>query len=285
MLSTYNPTDRKYPPDIMEKFLENLSEYGSGSIFVEKDNSSGVAVVTIENHKRRNALTGHMMVVLKEVVNELEEWEAGKAVILRGHGDTFCSGGDLKAVMKEIGTPEEGRMMCEYMQETLTRFMELPLISVAALNGKTLGGGAELATACDFRLMDQTAEIGFVQSRLGISTGWGGGSRLVKIIGKRKALQLLATADILSFSAASQFGLVDGELESNKDSSESCIDWLTDGKFLHSNAKVVQTMKKISVNADDMSLRDALDEERDLFAAHWGGPLHIEALNKNMKHR
>jgi len=44
-------------------------------------------------------------------------------------------------------------------------------------------------------------------------------------------------------------------------------------------------MKKISVNADDMSLRDALDEERDLFAAHWGGPLHIEALNKNMKHR
>ena len=59
-------------------------------------------------------------------------------------------------------------------------------------------------------------EIGFVQSKLGISTGWGGGSRLVKIIGKRKALQLLATADILSFSAASQFGLVDGELESNK---------------------------------------------------------------------
>jgi len=64
--------------------------------------------------------------------------------------------------------------------------------------------------------MDQSAEIGFVQSKLGISTGWGGGSRLVKIIGKRKALQLLATADILSFSAASQFGLVDGELESNK---------------------------------------------------------------------
>ena len=145
MFSTYNPTDRKYPPDIMEKFLENLSKYGSGSIFVEKDNSSGVAVVTIENHKRRNALTGHMMVALKGVVNELEEWGAGKAVILRGHGDTFCSGGDLKAVMKEIGTPEEGRMMCEYMQETLTRFMELPLISVAALNGKSLGGGAEVS--------------------------------------------------------------------------------------------------------------------------------------------
>ena len=145
MFSTYNPTDRKYPPDIMEKFLNRLSRYGSGQILLEKDNSSGIAIVTLENHKRRNALTGHMMVALKGIVNELEAWEQGKAVILRGYGDTFCSGGDLNAVMKEIGTPEEGRMMCEYMQETLTRFMELPLISVAALNGKTLGGGAEVS--------------------------------------------------------------------------------------------------------------------------------------------
>ena len=143
--STYNLTDRKYPPDIMEKFLDRLSKYGKGDILLEKENSSGVAVVTIENHKRKNALTGHMMVALKGVVNELENWEHGKAVVLRGYGDTFCSGGDLTAVMKEIGTPEEGRMMCEYMQETLTRFMELPLISVAALNGKTLGGGAEVS--------------------------------------------------------------------------------------------------------------------------------------------
>lgn len=151
MFSTYNPTDRKYPPDIMEKFLDRLSKYGGGEILLEKDNSSGVAVVTIENYKRKNALTGHMMVALKGVVNELEAWEQGKAVILRGYGDTFCSGGDLSAVMKEIGTPEEGRMMCEYMQETLTRFMELPLISVAALNGKSLGGGAEVRFLCFVR--------------------------------------------------------------------------------------------------------------------------------------
>ena len=146
--STYNPTDRKYPPDIIEKFLDRLSKYGGGQILLEKDNSSGVAVVTIENYRRKNALTGYMMAALKGVVNELEAWEQGKAVILRGYGDTFCSGGDLNAVMKEIGTPEEGRMMCEYMQETLTRFMELPLISVAALNGKSLGGGAEVSILC-----------------------------------------------------------------------------------------------------------------------------------------
>lgn len=66
------------------------------------------------------------------------------------------------------------------------------------------------------RLILLCTEIGFVQSKLGISTGWGGGSRLVKIIGKRKALQLLATAAMLTYSDAAQYGLVDGELQNNK---------------------------------------------------------------------
>lgn len=149
VLSTYNPTDRKFPPDIMEKFLQRLKKYGNGDILLQKDNTSGVAIVTIKNQNRKNALTGHMMVSLKGIVEELETWQHGKAVVLRGYGDTFCSGGDLNAVMKEIGTPQEGQMMCEYMQEILTRFMELPLISIAALNGKALGGGAEVSKPSD----------------------------------------------------------------------------------------------------------------------------------------
>eukprot|EP00795_Rhopilema_esculentum_P010895 gene10895-19724_t len=284
-MSTYNPTDKKFPPDVIEKFLNRLSKYGNGDIILEKDNGTGIAVVTVENHKRKNALTGHMMVALKDVVSELESWKEGKAVVLKGHGDTFCSGGDLNAVMKEIGTSDEGRMMCEYMQETLTRFMELPLISVAALNGKALGGGAELATACDFRLMADNAEIGFVQSKLGISTGWGGGSRLVKIVGKRRALQLLTTAKIMQYEEAIKLGLADALLDRKEDVTACCVDWLQGGGFLHAHPKVVQTMKQISVNADDMSLRDALDEERDLFAALWGGVLHKEALERKIKHR
>ena len=143
-MSTYNPEDKKYPQDVMEKFLKKLAKFGKGDITLEKDENLGVATVTIDNPKRKNALTGYMMVELKSIVCELESWKNGKAVILRGQGDTFCSGGDLNVVMKEIGNPEDGRMMCEYMQEMLTRFMELPLISVAALNGRALGGGAEV---------------------------------------------------------------------------------------------------------------------------------------------
>eukprot|EP00794_Sanderia_malayensis_P015918 gene15918-17519_t len=284
-LSTYNIRDKKYPQDIMDRFLERLSKYGAGDIILDKNANTGIAVVTIDNIKRKNALTGHMMVRMKDIVEELERWKMGKAVVLRGHGDTFCSGGDLTAVMKEIGTPEEGRMMCEYMQEMLTRFMELPLVSVAALNGKTLGGGAELATACDFRLISDDAEIGFVQSKLGISTGWGGGSRLVKILGKRKALRILTTATTFSHDDAISIGLADGSLETNKDPTEACIEWLESGKYLHADAKVIQVMKQISVNADDLSLREALDIERDLFASLWGGELHKNALRKNIKHR
>ncbi len=143
-LSTNDVRSTKYPQEIMEKFLKRLSKYGEGDITLKNDSKTGIAVVTINNIKRKNALTGHMMVKLKTIVDELEAWQEGKAVILQGYGGTFCSGGDLTAVMKEIGTPEEGRMMCEYMQETLTRFMRLPLLSVAALNGRALGGGAEV---------------------------------------------------------------------------------------------------------------------------------------------
>lgn len=143
-MSTYNPEDKKYPQDVMEKFLKKLATFGKGDIILEKNDNLGIATVIIDNAKRKNALTGYMMVELKKIISELESWKNGKAVILRGHGDTFCSGGDLNVVMKEIGNPEDGRMMCEYMQEMLTRFMELPLISVAALNGRALGGGAEV---------------------------------------------------------------------------------------------------------------------------------------------
>lgn len=284
-LSTYNVQDKKYPQEIMDRFLNRLGNYGKGDIILKKNSNNGVAVMTIDNIRRKNALTGYMMVRLKQVVDELATWKEGKAVIMRGKEDTFCSGGDLSAVMKEIGTPEEGRMMCEHMQETLTRFMELPLISVAGLNGRALGGGAELATACDFRIMTKDAELSFVQSRMGISTGWGGGSRLIKIIGKRKALQLLASAKTVNYSKAIDFCLVDGSMDTTKDSAESCLDWLTEENLLQADSRIVQVMKQISVNADDLPLREALDLERDLFASLWGGDLHQKALEKNIKHR
>ena len=119
---------------------------GSGDVTVTKlrGNQQGIAVITLMNPERKNALTGYMMVKLAEAVDELEQWQDGKALVLRGSEGYFCSGGDL-SVVKAINTPEEGNIMCAFMQRTLGRLGRLPLISVAAVEGRALGGGAEVS--------------------------------------------------------------------------------------------------------------------------------------------
>ena len=104
------------------------------------------------------------MVELADHVTELSQWEDGKGLILRGVDNTFCSGGDLTTVSAILNS-RDGDRMSQFMHDTLTRLHALPLVSVALLQGVALGGGAELTTACDVRVMTKTAKLGFVQVR------------------------------------------------------------------------------------------------------------------------
>jgi ethylmalonyl-CoA/methylmalonyl-CoA decarboxylase len=107
------------------------------------ENVQDTAVITIANATRKNALTGHMMVQLAEIIDELETWRSGKGIILHGAEGTFGSGADI-SVAKAILTPEEGAQMCFFMHRTLTRLRRLPLVSLAVVQGKAVGGGAEV---------------------------------------------------------------------------------------------------------------------------------------------
>ena len=120
---------------------------GSGDVTLTKltGRQEGTAVISLLNPERKNALTGHMMVRLAEVVDELEQWRHGKALILHGCDGSFCSGADL-SIVKTINTPREGNLMCAFMQRTLSRLESLPLVSVAAIEGRALGGGAEVSS-------------------------------------------------------------------------------------------------------------------------------------------
>ena len=130
-----------------KRFLrEKFKTLGRGDVLFERLDYQGhnIAVISLANPKNRNALSGKMMVKLAEIVDELQEWSEGKAVILRGVEKTFCSGADL-AVAKNILTHEEGEMMCTLMHDTVLRFKYLPFISVAVAEGQSLGGGAEVS--------------------------------------------------------------------------------------------------------------------------------------------
>ena len=146
-----NNTDNSFDEDAVRIKFRSLGKNGSVGLTKLTNRNEGTAVISISNPDKKNAMNGIMMVQLAEVVDELETWNDGKAVIVHGTHGTFCSGADL-SVAKAIQTPEEGGEMCALMQRTLMRLRRLPLISVAAIEGRALGGGAEVRLGEDWVL-------------------------------------------------------------------------------------------------------------------------------------
>ena len=225
-----------------------------------------------------------MMVDLWKAVNTLEDWKQGKGVILHSVGETFCSGGDLNTV-KKISNPDDGYRMATLMHDSLTRLHQLPLISVALIQGKALGGGAELATAADFCMFTSRGEIGFVQGKMGVVTGWGGGTRLVQLLGQHRALDLLLTSRQVGASEAVKMGIANGiTLSEDLDGAvEETKRWLQ-LKLCHA-PEIVHALKQIIATARAVPYAESLRNERQVFAALWGGDANKKALEQNIKHK
>jgi ethylmalonyl-CoA/methylmalonyl-CoA decarboxylase len=214
-----------------------------------------------------------MILRLADHVAELSTWKEGRAVILRGANGDFCTGADLNFVQK-IATPVLGSKMSIFMGSVLAKLHQLPLITVAQVDGYALGGGAELLSACDFRLVSTTANIGFVHGRLGVSPGWGGGTHLTQLVGWRTALRLMASADVLDAKECLRIGLADLVFSSD----DEVVKWFE--QFTKTSAQTVRASKRIVLNAQECDYSEALNRERDIFAELWGGPRHLKALQK-----
>lgn len=219
------------------------------------------------------------MVQLSDIIGELEEWTDGKGVILCGAGGMFCSGADLKFI-KAMVKNEQGMKMCQFMQSTLQRLFHLPLLSVALLENMTVGGGAELAVSCDLRLATLDSHIGFVQSRMGVSPGFGGGQRLVEIVGRSQALQLLCSGSVLNAEQAKQVGLVDAVLNSNTELLVKAHQWLL--QQVPNSASASRVAKQVVLAA---MCNAGLEEEGRLFGSLFGATAHQAAMSRKINHR
>jgi enoyl-CoA hydratase/carnithine racemase len=147
------------------------------------------------------------MEAFKEQIGRIAAEEAIQALIITGGGETFVSGGDLQD-LRDYTSEEDGRRLSVLMGDALFEMEQLPIVTIAALNGPARGGGAEIAIACDIRVMDENADIGFVHTRLGIVTAWGGGTRLQWAVGYASALELLTTGRVLNAAEAKALGLI-----------------------------------------------------------------------------
>ncbi|NWJ03478.1 ECHD1 decarboxylase, partial [Crypturellus undulatus] len=278
-VSLYNSA-HGYQEELMKK---KLQQFGGGSINLSKE-EDGIGILTLNNPRLMNAFTGNMMIELQEKVTELENWKDGKGLIICGAGNTFCSGSDLN-VVKAISNSEDGMNMCMFMQNTLTRLVRLPLISVALIQGKALGGGAELTTACDFRLMAPGSEIRFVHKQMGLVPGWGGATRLVQLVGSRAALRLLSGALSVDPDRALCLGLSEETLVSADEtgSLQEARAWLS--LYTDAPASVIRAMKRVVTAGKELPLETALRTEKDIFGTVWGGPANLQALLRRTKHR
>lgn len=271
-----------YRPNL-HKIRNILATFEGGSVDLDMDHDTGIAVITLNNPKRLNSMTGKMMVDLADCVGELEMWKEGKGLVMCGKGGNLCSGGDLTFVRKALHLGDE---MAAYQHDTLTRLLNLPLISVALIQGHTLGGGAEISTACDYRVMSPTAKIGFVQIKMGLTTAWGAATRLTRLLGRRKAIDLLCSARVILPGAAFHEGLVDHIIPKIcQDELAETVNWLNKS-FCNYDTSIMRAIKTLVVNADlSMDMTTALDNERRLFAETWGGPVNRRALDANIKHK
>lgn len=168
-----------------------------------------IGILRLQRPEVHNAINRALLGQFEVCLESLDGQPDIAVLILTGAGTkSFCAGSDLS----EFAEAEERHCSLELVQRmeaVLERLEAGPQVSIAALNGSAFGGGSELLTACHLRVAADSARFSFRQASLGVTTGWGGGRRLFRLVGRAAALRLLLTADTIDAKEAHRLGLVD----------------------------------------------------------------------------
>jgi enoyl-CoA hydratase/carnithine racemase len=174
---------------------------------VEYRVEDGLAILEL-NDPPANTYTYQMMRQLDAAVLEARMDDRVHVIVLRGKGEKFFSAGANITMLNEV-TPRFKYFFCLHANETLNRLEQTPKLVIGVLNGHTVGGGLEIAMACDLRVACKDAgKIGLPEVTLGVLPGTGGTQRLARIVGKSKAIELMAKGDLMSFEQAKALGVV-----------------------------------------------------------------------------
>ena len=164
------------------------------------------AILTISRPQALNALNSRFFDEMDAFISEISNNKSLRCLIITGEGKAFVAGADI-AEMVNMG-PDEGRKFSAKGQAVFNRLGELSIPVIAAINGFALGGGMELAMACDFRIAASTAKFGQPEVNLGLIPGYAGTQRLPRLTNLADALYLLTTAEIIDANTALQMRLV-----------------------------------------------------------------------------
>ncbi|MFO1218023.1 MAG: enoyl-CoA hydratase/isomerase family protein [Burkholderiaceae bacterium] len=169
----------------------------------------GAVWVTVARAHKHNALAGPVLAELAAAVRRASERADLRYVVVTGAGERyFAAGGDLKELSSVRDEPAVRAMMDDACA-ALDAIRDCPVPVLAYLNGDAIGGGAELALACDMRLQASHARIGFIQAKLAITSAWGGGPDLFRLIGPARAMRMMSRCELIDATQALAWGLAD----------------------------------------------------------------------------
>lgn len=251
----------------------------ASSLLIEHP-SDGITVLTINRPEAHNALDLETMRALAEAVEQLSQDAGLRVVILTGAGnEAFCSGGDLTQ-LSQYPSAEDGLMMIRLMGNALLALERLPVPVIAAINGYALGGGSEVAVACDLRIADEKTRMGFVQVKMGLTPGWGAGQRLLRLVGYSRAMDLLMSGHILRAPELLSLGLVNRVVEPGN----ALMHALSYARHIAGfSPHVLRGIKALLQAGLTQPYETALQSERDLFPWLWAAEAHLQAVEAFLK--
>jgi enoyl-CoA hydratase len=165
--------------------------------------------LTLNRPDQRNALNEEALHTLRRALDGASAAPAVRALVITGAGEkAFCAGADIRTM--QAMSVEQGRAWSRLGHEVFRLVEQVPKPVIAAINGIAVGGGCELALACDFRFIAERAQLGQPEIKLGMIPGWGGTQRLPRIVGAALAKDLVLTGRLMTAEEARRVGLVNG---------------------------------------------------------------------------
>ena len=177
------------------------------NIILDLQTDIDIAIIKINRPEVLNALNKEIMTELSQALDIVSTDDGIKVIVITGTGErSFCAGADIRYVVNI--DPIEAERYATFVHTLLNKIENLQKPVIAAINGYALGGGCELALACDIRIASSNAKIGQTEVTIGIPPGWGGTQRLLRIVGPAKAKELIYTGKMITAEEAERIGLV-----------------------------------------------------------------------------
>ena len=227
----------------------------------------GVATLTFNRPERLNALNAEMFSEIAAVFDLIRHNPDIRALILTGQGRAFIAGADIKELSESEAL--KARQISSIGQEVMSKVEQLPIPVLAAVNGFALGGGCEMAMACDIIYASEEAKFGQPEINLGVIPGFGGTQRLARLVGLGRAKDLCFTGRTIDAAEAKAIGLaarVFPAADLMKESLKAARIMAQKGRF------VIQTMKQVMDRGFGLDLRSGLALEADAFGLCFAHP-------------